>query len=151
MSLQLRLLFAAFISITLTCCKKEESSSTRQLLLGKWQITKIITDHTVNNQVSSTETQSQFTANDYLLFNDNGTGYMAIKNTYDNKPYGNITFTANTLNENDVNGHWSNGSFSFFINNITKTFLQISYGYTTPGSNPQENYVDKIKLTATRL
>jgi hypothetical protein len=84
---KLLLFLTAFIG--LAGCKKDDSDDSNGNLVGKWAVTKEVSHHYINGQLESSETDTDFDANDWVLefkadgkYNDFEDGELEEEGTY---------------------------------------------------------------------
>lgn len=96
-------------------------------MMGRWQIKSITITSYVHNNVLSTQNRGNFTASDYLQFNQDGTGYLSLNFAPTNSAFGSMNYTTGGSDQNNVTAINSKGTFAFKILSVDESSMHIIY------------------------
>ena len=119
----------SFLLIAFASCDRSHDDDYlyKTRLQGRWQIKNITVTHYVNSNLLNTSYRTGFTANDYLLFNKDGSGYIGLVVEPRNEPLGTIKYIVTGQDQNDVSANNDRGTLKFKILKAEESYMRIIY------------------------
>lgn len=142
----------SFLLIAFASCDRSDDDDYlyKTRLQGRWQIKNITINHYVNSKLINTNYQSAFAANDYLLFNKDGSGYIGLVAEPLNEPLGNINYTITGQDENLVTATNGRATLKFRILSTEDSYLRIIYRQNDKSTSLASETYDEYDVNAQR-
>jgi hypothetical protein len=146
-------LFSLILIVVLTGCTKTDTVHSRKQLIGKWQIKSLTLTKTLAGTQQSKVTKNDYGSADYMQFNDDGTGYISISQDEDGEAIGNMTFFAQTLDENNIYVDSNGKQYYFQIMSINSATMNMRWGLTNEymGESGHDTYTEENSMTLLKV
>ncbi len=122
-----------------TSCTKTETPEVRKKFIGKWQMKALTTTRLLEKVEQSKVIKSDFSNNDYMQFNNDGTGYVSFAQEEGEDVIGNMTFFAQTSDERNIYVQSAGKDHFFQIMTINSATMTIQWGYGSNYGGPNGN------------
>ncbi|MBD1391759.1 hypothetical protein [Mucilaginibacter glaciei] len=146
-----RVAFFACLLLTLSACfTNHDNYYYKKQIQGKWLIKTITITNYVHSVAQPAQTKSTFSAADYLQFNADGSGYLALNVAPSNQLLGGMNYTISGSDQNNVAAVSSAGTLNFKILSMDNVSMRIVYTQNDRSANIADRTYEEYEVSVAR-